>query len=745
MNTPRIVLTLGLITSLAAAAGCGEDAPAGACTTNEQCRDDEICVSGRCRAPLDAGAFPDASGFPDAAAPLDSGVTPDLGAPDLGPPDLGSPDLGAPDLGAPDSGSNDRDNDGVPDDRDNCPDVPNPDQADADVDGVGDACQNPVTFRTGGPVNSACTYQPPLRQFEPDLEWAWTSGPNTPDPEKDQVMSTPVVANLTDDNGDNVIDDRDIPDVVFISFTTTGPANDPYAHTLQAGIVRAVSGATGAELWSATGTAKQVAPSGNIAVADLDGDGVPEIVTERWTGGLIALRANGDTFWTWTCSGPNCRTSLWGAVSIANLDGGDVEVIRGNCVIEGRTGVQRFCGAGGAGSNGVGGISVAADLDGDGQQEVIAGRTAYRANGTVAWDHPALPDGFIAVGQFDADPNPEFALVGNGTIYRLDTDGSVVWSRPIRGGGFGGPPTIANFDNDPEPEIGVVGRTRYTVYNLDGSVLWSNTIQEFSSSRTGSSVFDFDGDGRAEVVYNDENTLWVFSYVGTSSAAVVWSTPNSTLTAHEYPVIADVDNDGNAEIIVGSNDFARGPGLQKGLRVYGDVADNWVPTRTIWNQHAYHITNITNAGAVPYPETPSWTNTNTYRTNLQGTGTGAALAAPDFVADAPRSVKRCAAYIDLGVWVENRGAILVGPGVSVAFYDGAPSPQNAAFATSATTRLLRPGEAELVSIRWPNPPASPRSVHVLVDDDGSGQGRGGHNECNEGSGNAVIVPGMGCP
>ena len=34
----------------------------------------------------------------------------------------------------------DRDHDGIPDFRDNCPDVPNPDQADSDHNGIGDAC-----------------------------------------------------------------------------------------------------------------------------------------------------------------------------------------------------------------------------------------------------------------------------------------------------------------------------------------------------------------------------------------------------------------------------------------------------------------------------------------------------------------------------------------------------------------------------------------------------------------------------
>jgi hypothetical protein len=40
------------------------------------------------------------------------------------------------------TGVADRDGDGVPDDSDNCPDVPNPDQEDSDGDGVGDVCDD---------------------------------------------------------------------------------------------------------------------------------------------------------------------------------------------------------------------------------------------------------------------------------------------------------------------------------------------------------------------------------------------------------------------------------------------------------------------------------------------------------------------------------------------------------------------------------------------------------------------------
>ncbi|MCM4160272.1 hypothetical protein FHG64_04190 [Antarcticibacterium flavum] len=65
-------------------------------------------------------------------------------------------------FGCEDNGTTppDDDNDGVPNDDDNCPNVPNPGQEDADGDGVGDACDNCPNIANPNQDPAACADQP---------------------------------------------------------------------------------------------------------------------------------------------------------------------------------------------------------------------------------------------------------------------------------------------------------------------------------------------------------------------------------------------------------------------------------------------------------------------------------------------------------------------------------------------------------------------------------------------------------
>ena len=59
---------------------------------------------------------------------------------------------------------------------------------------------------------------------------------------------------------------------------------------------------------------------------------------------------------------------------------------------------------------------------------------------------------------------------------------------------------LADYDGDGEPEIGVASRILYMVFETDGTLLWLKPINDHSSHITGSSVYDFDGDGYAWII-----------------------------------------------------------------------------------------------------------------------------------------------------------------------------------------------------------------------------------------------------
>ena len=554
----------------------------------------------------------------------------------------------------------------------------------------------------------ACEFAPTPGAFQPMIEWSWTS--SAVEPNSLNVMMTPGIIDLTDDG---------IPDVVFGTTASTGGG------TVEIGFLRAINGADGSELFTVTATNPddlRINTTTSVAVGDIDNDGRPEIVASDISGvRLIAFEHDGTFKWR----SPNLETLYWGAPSLADLNGdGTPEIIVGRQALD-NTGAVLWTGTGGRGNQGTTGpMSLVADIDLDGSPEVVAGNTAYSASGSIEWGPSGLPDGYNAVADFDDDDFAEIVLVSGGTVRLLEHDGTVKWGPvSIPGGGAGGPPTVADYDNDGEVEIGVAGANRYAVFETNGSLKWAAVTQDSSSNRTGSSVFDFEGDGSAEVVYSDELTLRV--YRGTDGL-VLFQTPLSSCTWHEYPLVADVDADGNAEIVaVANNNCGFGP--QRGIYVYGDSADSWVTTRKIWNQHTYHITNINDNSTIPAIEGNNWETFNNYRQNVQTEGS--VFAAPDLTASFLQlDTTDCPDGEDIKARIGNGGSNVAAAPVNVAFYDGDPNSGGTLLDVVQTTQNLDPGEFEDVTLMV-SPSQGPLTICAVADDDGTGAET--VNECDE--------------
>ncbi|GHG67591.1 FG-GAP-like repeat-containing protein [Comamonas sp. JC664] len=572
------------------------------------------------------------------------------------------------------------------------------------------APEEPPTYNSSTVDESAarCEVRPPFEpHFEPEVEWAWTASPLMPT--HLNVQTTPVVVDVNQDG---------IPDVVFNSFEGWNFKTN--------GVLRAISGADGADLWAVTDPAYRTRGSATVAAGDIDGDGKVELCTVPESArGIICFEHTGA--FKFRADGPPLD---WGGVSLADLDGdGSVELIAGNHVYD-STGALRWVGSDGVGSppDATGPLSFAVDLDGDGFQEVVNGRAIYRHDGTLKCKASELGQGGLSgVGNFDAGPEGEVVVVWNGHVSLMDANCRVKWTVQHPGGGVGGPPNIADFDGDGQPEIGVAGASHYAVFEADGTLKWLSPTRDHSSNRTGSSTFDFEGDGRAEVVYADETALRIYDGV---TGEVRFEAPHSSCTAYENPVVVDVDGDGNAEIVVAQN-TACGYGSFQGIRVYRDRKDGWVNTRRIWNQHAYSVTNVNDDGTLPARPVSNWLapGLNTFRTNSQGTGSVRPFAAPDLVIGQITSTCAGDDAVLLQARVRNQGDAPASAGVKVAFYLDAMDEGGALLGVATVPHTLDAGAETSVELALDAPPGGWVLVFASVDDDGTGTGR--ELECRE--------------
>jgi len=571
--------------------------------------------------------------------------------------------------------------------------------------------------RTAGNLEDSCQVVPPFTpNFEPELQWAWTGSPVLP--EYNQVMMTPAVADVNLDG---------IPDIIFSSFRDI--PNDPY--DWREGVLRAISGNDGHDLWTVTDPALRIKAAASITVGDIDSDGKVEICGIPTDGRGIICYENDGAFKFRTA--PDAFDyNEWGGPSLADLDGdGTVEILDGNRVYS-NTGALKWVGSDGmGGAQYTGPVSFAADIDGDGSQELINGRSVYRANGSLKCANTTIESGLSAVGNFDGDTQGEIVVSGHGKVSLLDDDCTLLWTATIPGGcinGCGGAPTLADLDHDGQLEVAVAGENALSVFETGGQLKWTSTIQDWSSGKSGSSVFDFEDDGQFELVYADEVSLRIYNG---ATGAIRWQTRHSTGTTHENPVIADVDGDLAADIVVATNDLAYAP--YHGIRVYHDRLEGWARTRKMWNQHAYSITNVNNDGSIPAHPAPHWTQPrlNTFHSNVANHfGDGPSpYAAPDITVSQVSAVCGGSTLHITGT-LTNQGAAAVAAGLKVAVYRGAPGSGGTLLGVTTFPSPIPVGGVVLVTLSLgAQPPGGSNQVYLVADDDGSGAGRDA--ECNE--------------
>ncbi len=439
--------------------------------------------------------------------------------------------------------------------------------------------------------------------FEPEVLWRVS-----PDDGFDQVVATPIVIDV---DGDGISD-------VVAPFYSSALGHDGPA------VLRALSGLDGRELWSVPASEGGAIGVSQPAAGILDFWETVTVLVPGATGLLHAYDGPTGKL-RWTSRDESGKSVLcdvgWGAPAIADLNGDSrPEIVCGFTVFD-RNGVLLWQAPPASGP--LGGIVAIGDLDLDGRLELTDGTRTLRHDGTVLWQLfetaglAAIADVVGADGSFGPDGYPEVVVTRAGQLQVLNGltgdpvlpytmlptwDGSACYPG-LGSPGVGGPPAVGDLNGDGVPEVIVASgqclgaMALVNPFSPRWQTHWAWHAVDETSSVTGAALFDFRGDrvpsvagGRfLDVVHADETVLHM---VQGESGTPMHTGAHCSGTIYENPVIADVDGDGSADVVLPVNTSGRGevgchPDVKPGIVVLRERRSRWANARPIWNQHAY--------------------------------------------------------------------------------------------------------------------------------------------------------------
>ncbi|MCU1449065.1 MAG: repeat-containing protein [Acidimicrobiales bacterium] len=291
------------------------------------------------------------------------------------------------------------------------------------------------------------------------------------------------------------------------------------------------------------------AVQGSIVLVDLTGDGIPEVLVSNTNGDVTGFNSAGG--WVFHVRAGNPQHPLPGVFStpaVADIDrDGQLDVVA--------TSWDHYLHAWHLNGQELAGFPVflkdtswsspaVADIDGDGWPEIVFG---FDCDGVQGQDCAPQRGGYVGVVRHDGSWQPGWPRFYNG---------QVIWSSPavVDLNGDGRLDIVVGTGNMP-----MTGGFQVLAFNADGSYLPGWPVNVGGKTTSSPAVGDIDGDGRPDVaIVAEDGKLYAFRGNGSLifSRCIANDQVNGCpLPLHASPSIADIDNNGRNEVLVGGEQW----------------------------------------------------------------------------------------------------------------------------------------------------------------------------------------------